>query len=125
VSRCEHHAVQADAFEWIERAKLAQCDVVIVDPPSLAKREAERSGAIKAYGRLNRSGIRLLRPRGVLVAASCSAHVSAEEFFGAVRAVAGHSGRRFKELETTGHAPDHPAMFPEAQYLKCIFLQFD
>jgi 23S rRNA (cytosine1962-C5)-methyltransferase len=124
VARCLHRAIQADAFEWIERAKPDQFDVVIVDPPSLAKREAERAGAIQAYGRLAANGIRLLRPRGVLVAASCSAHVSAEEFFGAVRGAAARSGRRFEELGTALYAPDHLATIPEAQYLKCIYLRF-
>lgn len=123
VARCQHNAVQADAFEWIERARAAQFDVVILDPPSLAKREAERAGAIQAYGKLAASGIRLIRPRGVLVAASCSAHVSAEEFFTAVRGAARNCGRRFEELGTTGHAPDHAATFPEAQYLKCIYFR--
>jgi 23S rRNA (cytosine1962-C5)-methyltransferase len=57
-----------------------------------------------------------------LVAASCSAHVSAEEFFHAVRRSAQESGRRFVEVETTGQPADHPATFPEARYLKCIYL---
>ena len=124
VSACEHRMIQADAFEWIEQARPSQFDVVVVDPPSLAKRESERAGAIQAYGRLNANAIRLLQSRGVLVAASCSAHVSAEEFFKAVRSAARNSGRRFEELETAGHAPDHQAGFPEAQYLKCIYLRF-
>jgi 23S rRNA (cytosine1962-C5)-methyltransferase len=34
------------------------------------------------------------------------------------------SGRRFTELKTTAHAADHPATFAEAEYLKCIYLQF-
>jgi 23S rRNA (cytosine1962-C5)-methyltransferase len=58
------------------------------------------------------------------VAASCSAHVSAEEFFEAVRGAAHSSGRRFEELGTTSHAPDHAATIPEAQYLKCVYLRF-
>ncbi|HEU5071091.1 MAG TPA: class I SAM-dependent methyltransferase [Verrucomicrobiae bacterium] len=124
VARCRHTAVQADAFQWVEQAPPARFDVVILDPPSLAKREAERAGAIQAYGKLAANGIRLLRPRGVLVAASCSAHVSAGEFFGAVRAAARLAGWRFEELATTGHAPDHAATFAEAQYLKCIYLRF-
>jgi len=94
-----------------------------MDPPSLAKRETERSGAIQAYTKLNANGIRLLKPGGVLVAASCSAHVSTEEFFGAVRLAANKSGRRFDELDTTRHAPDHHASFPEAHYLKCLYLR--
>jgi 23S rRNA (cytosine1962-C5)-methyltransferase len=123
VVRAQHRAIQADAFEWLEQAKPAQFDVAIVDPPSLAKREAERAGAIQAYGRLAANGIRLLRPRGVLVAASCSAHVSAEEFFSTVRAAASRSSRRVEELGTALHAPDHAATIPEAQYLKCIYLR--
>ena len=123
VSQCNHNAIQADAFDWIERAKPAQFNVVILDPPSLAKREAERAGAIQAYGRLAANGIRLLRPRGVLVAASCSAHVSAEEFCRTVRNAARNSGRLCEELGTALHAPDHPATFAEAQYLKCIYLR--
>jgi len=125
VCQCEHRTVQADAFEWLEQARPSGFDVVIVDPPSLAKRESERPGAIQAYARLNERAIRLLRPRGVLVAASCSAHVGAEEFFGSVLSMARASGRGFRELGTTGHAPDHPATFPEARYLKCIYLRFD
>ncbi len=125
VAACRHHIIQADAFEWLANADSARFDLVIVDPPSLAKRESERGGAIQAYARLNTHGIRLLRPGGTLVAASCSAHVSTEEFFGAVRAAARNSGRRMTERGTALHAIDHPATFPEAQYLKCLFLKFD
>jgi 23S rRNA (cytosine1962-C5)-methyltransferase len=124
MARCRHDAIQTDAFEWIARAKPAQFDLVILDPPSLAKREAERAGAIQAYARLAANGIRLLRSRGVLVAASCSAHVSKEELFGAVLGAARNSGRHYEELGTTGHAPDHAATFAEAEYLKCVYLRF-
>ena len=96
---------------------------MILDQPSLAKRETERSGAIRAYGRLAASGIEQLTPGGILVACSCSAHVTAEEFFGAVRRSAVSAGRRVEELRTTRHAPDHPARFKEAEYLKAIYLR--
>jgi 23S rRNA (cytosine1962-C5)-methyltransferase len=95
----------------------------VLDPPSLARREAERARAIVAYRRLNADALRWLAPAGMLVAASCSAHVSTEEFFGAVRQAASESGRSFTEWKTTGHAPDHVATFPEARYLKAIYLQ--
>jgi 23S rRNA (cytosine1962-C5)-methyltransferase len=123
VAACQHQTLQTDAFKWLEQGRPNQFDVVIADPPSLAKREAERNGAIQAYGKLNTNALRLLRPHGVLVAASCSAHVSADEFFGAVRQSASRSSRRIEELGTTLHAPDHHATFPEAQYLKCIYLR--
>jgi len=124
VAGCRHECVQADAFDWLAGGDARKYGLIVLDPPSLAKREAERVGAIRAYARLAANGIRRLKPDGLLLAGSCSAHVSAEEFFGAVRTAAVASGRRFGELKTTGHAPDHPATFKEADYLKGIFLKF-
>jgi len=124
VAACRHQTVQADAFDWLAAASTPGFDLIVLDPPSLARREAERAGAIRAYGHLAAAGLRKLRDGGLLFAASCSAHVTAEEFFGAVREAARRSGRRFEELETTGHPADHPARFPEANYLKGIYLRF-
>jgi 23S rRNA (cytosine1962-C5)-methyltransferase len=123
VAACRHETVQADAFEWIEKTP-ARFDLIVLDPPSLAKRAAEREGAIRAYERLNSLGINLLAREGILVAGSCSAHVSAAEFFEAVRRAAMKSGRKFSELKTLLHPPDHPAGFKEAEYLKVIYLKF-
>jgi 23S rRNA (cytosine1962-C5)-methyltransferase len=123
VRACTHETAQADAFFWLEKQR-HEFDLVILDPPSLAKRESERARAILAYERLNRLGIARLRSRGILVAASCSAHVSTDEFFGAVRSAAASSGRVSSEVSTSLHAPDHPVNFPEAQYLKCIVIRF-
>jgi 23S rRNA (cytosine1962-C5)-methyltransferase len=124
IAACRHETIQADAFDWIEANRLRKFDLVVIDPPSLARRESERAGAIRAYARLATGGVAALRPGGILVAASCSAHVSAEEFFGVVRQAAVDSRRIFHELQVTGHPPDHPAGFPEAHYLKCIRLRF-
>jgi len=123
VAACRHDCVRANALEWLAAKPMRKFDLIVLDPPSLAKREAERTRAIGAYQRLNADGLRWLAPGGVLVAASCSAHVSAEEFFGAVRQAARETARPFTEWQTTGHAPDHPATFPEAQYLKAIYLR--
>jgi 23S rRNA (cytosine1962-C5)-methyltransferase len=122
IGRCHHEIVKADAFDWLDSAAPASFDLIILDPPSLAKRESEREQAIHAYGRLARSAIKLLSSAGILVACSCSAHVSTEEFLGSVREAATQSGRPFKELQTTAHPADHPATFPEAHYLKTIYL---
>ncbi len=120
----KHETVQADAFEWLAKNRDREFDLIVLDPPSLAKREQERAGALRAYQKLAQSGIAHLRKHGILVACSCSAHVSAEEFFEAVRKAAAGSTRRFKELFTTQHPSDHPATFPEARYLKAVYLQF-
>jgi len=98
--------------------------LVVLDPPSLAKRATEREGALRAYEWLNTLGIARLAREGILVAGSCSAHVPAEEFFEVVRRAAAKSGRKFAELKILRHPPDHPATFKEAEYLKVIYLKF-
>ncbi len=123
VARCPREAIRADAFDWFDQNPARKFDLIILDPPSLARREAERARAIQAYGRLAANAIAHLRPGGILAAASCSAHVSAAEFFAVVRQGARRSDRNFVELQTTGHPPDHPTTFPEARYLKCIYLR--
>ncbi len=118
IAGTERHAVQADAFRWMEEDE-GKYDLIIVDPPSLAKRASEREGALRAYRRLNTRAMAKLRPGGVLLAASCSAHVSKSEFFEMIREI----GSGWEELWTSGHAPDHCADFKEAEYLKAICLR--
>jgi len=118
------HALQADAFRWMDEGS-GKYDLIITDPPTLAKRESEREGALRAYRHLNMAAVTRLRAGGVLVAASCSAHVSKDEFFRSIEELAQGSGRLWKELWRSGHAADHPADFREAEYLKAICLEFD
>ncbi len=122
VAACAHETIQAEAFEWLAGNRTRRFSLVILDPPSLAKRESERAGALRAYERLAALAIQHLSPDGILLACSCSAHVPAPDFFQAVRRAAARLGHPLHELETTGHAPDHPSAFKEAQYLKAIYL---
>jgi 23S rRNA (cytosine1962-C5)-methyltransferase len=123
VAACRHEQIKTDAFDWLDHNRRRNFDLTILDPPSLARRESERSSALRAYSRLASSAMTHLRSGGLLVACSCSAHVTAEEFFAVVRRAAARSGRTFAELATTRHPPDHPANFPEAEYLKAIYLR--
>ena len=123
IAACSHETVQADAFDWLAETPRRKFGLVVLDPPSFAKREPERAGALRAYGRLAALGIKALDRDGILLAASCSAHVTAEEFFEAVRRSAVASGRRFSELQTALHAPDHPVNCKEVEYLKAIYLK--
>jgi 23S rRNA (cytosine1962-C5)-methyltransferase len=124
VAACARESVQADAFVWLSGPAKRKFDLVVLDPPSLAKRESEREEAKTAYQRLLNGAMARVNAKGMLVAASCSAHVPEDEFFELARSSARETGRDFTEWRTTGHAPDHPATFPEARYLKCIFLRF-
>lgn len=125
ISNCRHDLVQADVFEWLERGSEAAFDVVVLDPPSLARREAERERALKAYSRLACHGARITRRNGLLLCCSCSAHVGAEEFFKEVKAGMWKQGRPFSVLKTATEPADHHAEFPEAAYLKAIYIGFE
>ncbi|MCE5278410.1 MAG: class I SAM-dependent methyltransferase [Planctomycetaceae bacterium] len=124
VARCRRQSVQADAFEWLAGSR-EPFDLVVLDPPSMARSAAQREGAVAAYQRLSALGIARLDRGGILAAASCSAHVSAPDFFAAVHRAAAASGRRFSQLQTMQHPLDHPATFKEAEYLKMIYLRFE
>jgi len=123
VAGCRHQTVQCDVFDWLRGNTQQKFWLIILDPPSLAKRDAEKGEALRAYGRLASSALKHLLPGGVLLACSCSAHVTRDEFFAVVQQAASNSRRKFTQIETTGHAPDHPATFKEAEYLKAIYLR--
>lgn len=93
-------------------------DVVIVDPPSFARRRDQVEGALRAYGRLTRAALDLIEPGGVLVQASCSSRVTTEDFHATVLGTADEAGRPLHDIHRTGHAGDHPIGFPEGEYLK-------
>ena len=112
-----------DAFEYLARAAAQgqQFDMVILDPPAFAQKKEQVNRALAAYRRLTISGLRVLKKDGILVAASCSSRVTAEDFYEQVHTAAAAIGRPLVDLERTGHAIDHPITFPEGAYLKCLF----
>lgn len=113
----KHETIAADAFELLTRfvAMGRSFDLVIIDPPALAKRKSEVAVALKKYAELARLGKRLTAPGGTLMLASCSSRVSAEEFYRLNETIL---GRDFNLIEQTGHDIDHPVGFPEGAYLK-------
>lgn len=123
VQAARHRVLVADAFDAL--AELAgrgeRFDLVVVDPPALAKQAAEIPAALTAYSRLTALALAVLAPGGTLVSASCSSRISAPAFFRAVNQAAAHAGRPLTEIDRTGHAIDHPVRFPEGAYLKCLY----
>lgn len=122
---CPHREIADDAFAAM--GSLAgsgkRFDIVIVDPPSFAKAEAEVRTALNTYARLARAAVKLLAPHGLLVFASCSSRVTADQLFAVVKEAAVSAGRSLNELERTAHAVDHPARFRESSYLKCMYAE--
>jgi 23S rRNA (cytosine1962-C5)-methyltransferase len=123
IAAARHRVLIGDAFELLPTVRRGgeEFDVVVLDPPSFAKSQAEVDRALHSYARIIRMGMNLLARDGLLVAASCSSRVSADQFRSIVERTARDARRPLEVLQQTGHALDHPVGFPEGEYLKCIF----
>lgn len=123
VAACRHSAVASDAFAVL--ADLAdageQFDMVVLDPPAFAQRQADVGRALAAYGRLTDLALDLVRDGDWLVQASCSARVGVDDFRSAIGDVASRRGMRLDEVMVTEHPVDHPVTFAEGAYLKAVF----
>jgi 23S rRNA (cytosine1962-C5)-methyltransferase len=95
---------------------------VVLDPPKFARSCGALAEAMRAYHWLNRLGVSLLEPGGILVTCSCSGHVTREDFLEMLMGVAQQTGREIQVLEQRGASPDHPisATCLETEYLKCF-----
>jgi 23S rRNA (cytosine1962-C5)-methyltransferase len=118
---------QADAFELLRslEADKQHFDVVVLDPPALAKRQAGDHAALRAYQEIILRGLRLTKPGGMAVVCSCSGRVSREQFDELVAAAGTQSGRLVQILERRGAGRDHPELagVPETGHLKCWILR--
>jgi 23S rRNA (cytosine1962-C5)-methyltransferase len=66
--------------------------------------------------------MQLLGKDGILISASCSFHLAADELRTALQQAALHLGRELQILEQGHQGPDHPVhpAIPETAYLKCF-----
>jgi 23S rRNA (cytosine1962-C5)-methyltransferase len=98
-------------------------DLVILDPPAFIQRRKDIKKGIAAYRRINELGLRLLRPGGVLVSASCSMHLSRADLIIALGGAAKRAGCELRVIEQGAQGPDHPIhpAIPETEYLKAVF----
>ncbi len=114
--------VEADAFDYLAamRDEGARFGGIILDPPAFTKNKKTVATALKGYRRLNTLAMSILEENGILVTASCSHHVSREEFLAMVQSSAVRAGRTLRILEFRGAAADHPVLpaMAETEYLK-------
>ena len=112
----------ADVFTLLESFKEEgrTFDLLILDPPAFAKSQKAVEGAIAGYASLNRQALALLKPGGLLATASCSARVSPEAFFEAIKEAAYNAHVDLTMVEERYQPPDHPVrtQFREGRYLK-------
>jgi 23S rRNA (cytosine1962-C5)-methyltransferase len=118
--------VRADVFEDLRRRVEAEerWDIVVSDPPALARRRSEVERAARAYKDVNRLAMRLVGSDGWFLTCSCSGLVDADLFSKIVFAASVEAGVSFRLAARQGAGPDHPVSLdcPEGEYLKGLWL---
>jgi 23S rRNA (cytosine1962-C5)-methyltransferase len=119
-----HPTIVADCFELLDRyaSEGRQFDMVILDPPALARSRKSYEAAVRAYTHLNQAAVACLPEGGLLATASCTAQVSVDDFRSILADAAARAQKRLLILHQAGQAIDHPvaAHFPEGRYLKFV-----
>lgn len=116
-----HTFVSADAFAFLDaaRARGDRFDLVISDPPSFAPNERARDKAIAAYRKLHAAIAAVLDDRATFCAASCSSHVTLEDFLSTLDD-ATLAPKTPLLVDVASQPADHPTIpvWPEGRYLK-------
>ena len=101
-----------------------QFDAIVLDPPKFAPTAAHAERAARAYKDINRLGLKLLAPGGLLLTFSCSGGVSADLFHKIVAGAGIDAGVNAAILQRLEGDCDHPTTieFPEGEYLKGLAL---
>lgn len=104
-------------------AQQKRFDIVVLDPPAFIKRRKDIKEGEKAYHQINQLALKVLKPGGLLVTASCSLHLTEAMLVDVVRVAAAKTGRRLQIIARGGQGMDHPVhpAIPETAYLKAIF----
>ncbi len=109
--------------EFVEKGELF--DVVILDPPAFTKSKNSVKNALRGYREINRQGLKLVKPGGFLVTASCSENLTPDLFRKVIDEAARSLHKRLREVEYKTQSPDHPIVWgnPNTHYLKFAILQ--
>ena len=112
--------VRADVFRFLREREDDLFDLVVCDPPPLARRKAEVERAARAYKDLNRLALGRLEVGGHLFTFSCSGAIDARLFRQILFAAAAEARVTLQLLAPLAAAPDHPVAVahPEGEYLK-------
>ncbi|CAM4184416.1 23S rRNA (cytosine1962-C5)-methyltransferase [Pedobacter westerhofensis] len=112
---------QLRAFKDEER----KFDVIILDPPKYAPSRSALDRAARAYKDLNRLGMLLLNPGGIMATYSCSGAVDLETFKQIIAWAALDAGKEVQIIRQFHQPEDHPVRisFPEGEYLKGLLIR--
>lgn len=115
----QHRSICADVFDFIHTTE-DKYDIVICDPPSLAKSEKHKDQALQKYIETFAAAAKKVLPKGHLILSSCSSHISFNDFNEIATSALSKARKRGQILRVSGQGPDHPYPHacPELRYLK-------
>ena len=120
-------SIQSDVNRQLRTFKESgeKFEVIILDPPKYAPSRAALDKAARAYKDLNRTGMLLLEPGGLLATFSCSGAVDLETFKQIIAWAALDAGREVQIIRQFCQPEDHPVRvsFSEGEYLKGLLLR--
>lgn len=120
--------VYGDSFDWLNRfaRRSEQFDVLILDPPSYSKTRQTRFSAERDYPRLAEVAARVVSKRGILVAATNHAGLTAAHFRRMLHVGISAAQRRSRHI-ADWHEPsiDFPLPGGAEPYLKVQALALD
>ena len=122
---CQFQAVNAfDVLkQWTREEK--QFDVVILDPPAFTKSRENIQKAITGYKEINLRGMKLLKPGGFLVTASCTNLVPPSMFLEIIDMAAKDAKKKLRQVTFQTQAQDHPILWniENTTYLKFLIVE--
>jgi 23S rRNA (cytosine1962-C5)-methyltransferase len=120
----EPATIHGDVFEVARRLEPG-FDLVIVDPPPLARREADVPRAARAYKDALLQALRLAAPGAFLLFFRCSHHVPHELLRKIAFGAALDARREVQAIGALGAPSDHPVSLdhPEGDYLSGLVLR--
>jgi len=122
---CSFQAVNAfDVLKlWVKEGR--QHDVVILDPPAFTKSRENIQKAITGYKEINLRGMKLVKPGGFLVTASCTNLVQPDLFLEIIEMAAKDARKKLRQVTFQAQASDHPIIWgmENTNYLKFLIVE--
>jgi 23S rRNA (cytosine1962-C5)-methyltransferase len=118
--------VKANAFQYLRDAPI-RSDLIILDPPALARTKGAVQNACRGYKDLHLQVAAKCPPGSLLLTCSCSRFVDMDLFQKVVFGAFADAGRRAVIIGKYGQPCDHPTSLfcPETEYLKALLLSIE
>jgi len=119
-----HKTRTCDVYDFLQTTK-EKWDLVIVDPPSMAKSEDQKASAVTKYTHLFANAAKATKPGGDLMLSSCSSHIDFSTFYEICVEALSHARRMGQVVRISGQGKDHPFPLacPEMRYLKFFHIK--